>query len=181
MVAEEVTETADATAEAETEALDNAVTEAVEAIVEAVAELAETKTEEVEAEEAVAEEAAEATVETEVAEEVSVAVEGVVETPPAPLRPGDISETSIAVWAPDRAEAFRVHLREVQAGFVDDPALAVSQAQALVTDAVRALAEALLNEQLNLDPRRRSENPDTESLRIALRGYKDFLERVLAL
>jgi hypothetical protein len=108
-------------------------------------------------------------------------VEGVVETVVMPLRPGDVLETTIAVWAPDRAEAFRQHLREVQARFVDDPQEAVSQAQSLVADAVRALAEALLAEQLSLDPRKRVENPDTESLRIALRGYKDFLERVLAL
>jgi hypothetical protein len=126
-----------------------------------------------------AREAAEVSAEAEPA--TAVAVEGVVETVVAPLRPGDVSETTIAVWAPDRAEAFRQHLREVQARFVDDPRGAVSQAQSLVADAVRALAEALLAEQLNLDPRKRAENPDTESLRIALRGYKDFLERVLAL
>jgi hypothetical protein len=99
----------------------------------------------------------------------------------APLRPGEVAQTTIAVWKPDAAGEFREHLREVQALFVDEPVAAVSQAQSLVADAVRALAEALLAEQLDLDPRQYSDNPDTEALRIALRRYRDFLERVLAL
>ena len=97
------------------------------------------------------------------------------------MRPGDVAQTTIAVWKADTAAEFREHLKEVQARFVDEPVAAVSQAQSLVADAVRALAEALLAEQLDLDPRQHSDNPDTEALRVALRRYRDFLERVLAL
>jgi hypothetical protein len=43
------------------------------------------------------------------------------------------------------------------------------------------LAEALLAEQVDLDPRRQAEQPDTESMRVAMRRYRDFLDRVLAL
>jgi hypothetical protein len=32
-----------------------------------------------------------------------------------------------------------------------------------------------------IDPRRATETPDTEALRIAMRGYRDSLERLLAL
>lgn len=108
-------------------------------------------------------------------------IDGVVVAEVAPLRPGDVAQTTIAIWKPDAAAEFREHLREVSALFVDEPVAAVSQAQSLVADAVRALAEALLAEQLDLDPRQHTDNPDTEALRVALRRYRDFLERVLAL
>jgi hypothetical protein len=114
-------------------------------------------------------------------EEVQVEDASVLVAEMAPLRPGEVAQTTIAVWKPDAAAEFRDHLKEVQALFVDEPLAAVSQAQSLVADAVRALAEALLAEQLDLDPRQHSENPDTEALRVALRQYRNFLERVLAL
>jgi hypothetical protein len=107
--------------------------------------------------------------------------DGVLVAEVAPLRPGDVPQTTIAVWSPDAVARFRQHLKEVQARFVDEPVEAVAEAQSLVTEAVRGLAEALLAEQLDLDPRQHSENPDTESLRVALRRYRDFLERILAL
>jgi len=96
-------------------------------------------------------------------------------------RPGDVEQVSIMVWAAADTDIFRDRMREVHAGFVDEPLAAVVQAQALVTEAVRALSDALLAEQLDLDPTRHTDNPDTEALRVALRGYRDFLERVLAL
>ena len=57
----------------------------------------------------------------------------------APMRPGEVAKTTIAVWKADAASEFREHLKEVQARFVDEPVAAVSQAQSLVADAVRAL------------------------------------------
>ena len=47
--------------------------------------------------------------------------------------------------------------------------------------AVHALADALIAEQVSLDPHESDMTPDTEAMRIAMRGYRDFLERVLAL
>jgi hypothetical protein len=100
----------------------------------------------------------------------------------APLRPGDVAQTSIAVWQPDALETIRAQVRDVQARFVDEPAEAVAQIRALVSDAVHTLADALLAEQLgSIDPHQHSDSPDTESLRVALRRYREFLDRVLAL
>jgi len=100
----------------------------------------------------------------------------------APLRPGDVAQTSIAIWQPDALAAIREQIREVQARFVDEPAEAVAQIRALVSDAVHTLADALLAEQLgSIDPHQRTDHPDTESLRVALRRYREFLDRVLAL
>jgi hypothetical protein len=51
----------------------------------------------------------------------------------------------------------------------------------VVARAVQQLAETLLAEQVELDPRRADEAPDTEAMRVAMRRYRDFLDRVLAL
>ncbi|OLE22640.1 MAG: hypothetical protein AUG44_24505 [Actinobacteria bacterium 13_1_20CM_3_71_11] len=113
------------------------------------------------------------------AAEPAVSESAVLLTALAPLRPGDVSEGSIAVWKPEAVTAFREQLREVQAQFVDDPEEAVAHARALVSDAVHTLADTLLAHQLGAIDL--PEHPDTESLRVALRQYREFLERVLAL
>ncbi len=97
------------------------------------------------------------------------------------LRPGDIDEPVIAVWEPEVAERYRDAFRDIQAHFVDEPEAALTEAQDLVAEAVQALADALLAEQVSLDPHEQDPNPDTEAMRIAMRGYRDFLDRVLAL
>ncbi|HCT77967.1 MAG TPA: hypothetical protein DGT23_15510 [Micromonosporaceae bacterium] len=57
---------------------------------------------------------------------------------------------------------------------------AVAKAHELVSKAVHSLADSLLAE-VDLDPREHSKSPDTEAMRVAMRGYRDFLDRVLAL
>ncbi len=42
-------------------------------------------------------------------------------------------------------------------------------------------AEALLAERDELDPLRSTPSPDTESMRVAMRRYREFLDRILAL
>jgi hypothetical protein len=96
-------------------------------------------------------------------------------------KPGDLAETQIAVWSEEAALRFREDWHLIKANFVDDPVAAVAQAQALVASAVHALGERLLAEQVDLDPRRQSDAPDTEALRVAMRQYRDFLDRVLSL
>jgi hypothetical protein len=116
------------------------------------------------------------------AEEEPVAAEaGVLVGATAALRPGDVAEMPIAVWHETAAQQFRVEWQVVAARFVDEPDAALSQAQALVTSAVQTLAERLLAEQVDLDPRRETARPDTEAMRVAMRRYRDFLDRVLAL
>ena len=97
------------------------------------------------------------------------------------LHPGDLDEPIIAIWDPEVAERYRDAFRDIQAHFVDEPEAALGEAQDLVAEAVQALADALLAEQVSLDPHEQDANPDTEAMRIAMRGYRDFLERVLAL
>lgn len=99
---------------------------------------------------------------------------------PTPSTPGASASGRLLESAD--AERFRRRLREVQAGFVDDPGEAVRDADALASDAAEALGRALASHR-----RRLAEaldggegGPDTERLRLALRGYRDLLDRVLA-
>ncbi|MEV4348961.1 hypothetical protein AB0J83_31275 [Actinoplanes sp. NPDC049596] len=99
----------------------------------------------------------------------------------APLRPGDVAEGHIAFWDEDAVRHFRAAWHEVKAEFVDDPEAALTRAHDLLTDAVNELTEALLAERDELDPLRGNKSPDTESMRMAMRGYREFLDRIMAL
>jgi hypothetical protein len=97
------------------------------------------------------------------------------------LRPGDLPETRIVLWSDADAETFRTRIRQAGNLFVDDPDFAVTAAATVVSEAVSALAATLQHQQAELDPRRDGAAPDTETLRVAVRRYREFLERVLAL
>jgi hypothetical protein len=97
------------------------------------------------------------------------------------LRPGDVPAGHIAFWDDDATRHFRAAWHEVKAEFVDDPVAALTRAHDLLTDAVNELTEALLAERDELDPLRGTATPDTESMRMAMRGYREFLDRILAL
>ncbi|WFE20972.1 hypothetical protein O7621_24380 [Solwaraspora sp. WMMD937] len=98
-----------------------------------------------------------------------------------PARPGDVTLPPITIWTEDAADELRDEWHEIKARFVDEPEVALAQAQSLVGHTVRTLAERLLAEQVELDPHRHSETPDTESMRMALRQYREFLDRLLAI
>jgi hypothetical protein len=100
---------------------------------------------------------------------------------PPGLKPGDVAQEPIAVWPTDQAQHIRDRWRDLQVLFIDEPDEAVAGARSLVTEAVRTLSDRLLAEQEEFDPRRDSDRPDTEALRIAMRRYREFLDRVLSL
>jgi hypothetical protein len=98
-----------------------------------------------------------------------------------PLRPGDVDETPISFWEDEAIKHFRAEWHEVKAEFVDDPVAALTRAHDLLTDAVNELTESLLAERDELDPLHTTSSPDTESMRMAMRGYREFLDRILSL
>ena len=99
----------------------------------------------------------------------------------APKRPGDVGETHISFWDDEATKHFQAAWYSVKAEFVDDPVTALTRAHDLLTDAVNELTESLLAERDDLDPLRTTSTPDTESMRMAMRGYREFLDRILAL
>ena len=69
----------------------------------------------------------------------------------------------------------------VQASFVDEPRRAVEQADELVANAMKRLAETFASERAALESQwDRGDSVSTEDLRLALQRYRSFFGRLLA-
>lgn len=75
------------------------------------------------------------------------------------------------------ADRLRTLWSEVQAGFIDDPEGTVRQADELAAEIVNALGRALAERKRSLDEHGRD---GTEELRLTMRGYREFVDRMLA-
>ncbi|WP_089158453.1 hypothetical protein [Micromonospora sp. NBS 11-29] len=93
--------------------------------------------------------------------------------------PGAVPADAATLFDPAAAQGFRDRWRDVQLRFVDDPKAAVGQAESLVEEAIEALSTALREQRGRLGAWQESGSSDTEQLRVAVRGYRDFLDRVL--
>ncbi|MFF5175024.1 hypothetical protein ACFY3U_20630 [Micromonospora sp. NPDC000089] len=90
-----------------------------------------------------------------------------------------VPRDAATLFEDDAAQAFRDRWRDVQLHFVDDPRAAVGEAQSLVEEAISALSEALAAQKEKLGGWQGAGEADTEQLRVAVRQYRDFLDRVL--
>lgn len=87
-----------------------------------------------------------------------------------------------ALFLPDAAKEFRSRWDAVQRSFVDDPRQAVRQADELVAQVMKSLAEAFSNERTKLEGQvDQTDKASTENFRVALRRYRSFFERLLSL
>jgi len=99
----------------------------------------------------------------------------------APQQPSG-AEHLAALFDPDVASRFRARWDEVQIGFVDDPRQAVRQADELVAQVMRSLAETFSTERASLEEQlEQTDSASTENLRVALRRYRSFFQRLLSL
>jgi len=79
------------------------------------------------------------------------------------------------------AEEFRSKWYATQAGFVDEPRKAVQEADELVAAVMKRLAEVFAGERERLERDwDRGDDISTEDLRVALRRYRSFFDRLLA-
>jgi hypothetical protein len=86
------------------------------------------------------------------------------------------------LFLPDMAKEFRARWDTVQRGFVDDPRQAVRQGDELVGQVMKSLAEAFSTERATFEGEPdQTDKASTETLRIALRRHRAFLERLLSL
>ena len=77
---------------------------------------------------------------------------------------------------------FRSRWDEIQIRFVDDPPKAAEDADALVAETMRRLAEIFSEERKNMEAQwQRGENVSTEDLRQALQRYRSFFNRLLVI
>jgi len=90
-------------------------------------------------------------------------------------------ERSAPLFNAADAESFHSRWTDVQAGFVDDPRRAVESADGLVAEVIKNLAEAFSEERSGLERQwQQGEDVSTEELRLALRRYRSFFDRLLA-
>jgi hypothetical protein len=92
---------------------------------------------------------------------------------------GHQDEQLAPLFLPQIAEQFRLRWDEVQIGFVDDPTQAVRKADELVAQVMKNLAETFSTERANFEGQ--LDQTDTEHMRVALRRYRSFFQRLLSL
>ena len=99
------------------------------------------------------------------------------QTVPTPLKAREASP----LFPDDELHSFRARWDQAQTSFVDEPRQAVEQADSLVANVVKRIAEQFANERAQLEKQwDRGGNVSTEDLRQALRRYRSFFDRLLA-
>jgi len=90
-------------------------------------------------------------------------------------------ERPTPMFARDEANDFHQRWVDIQTGFVDEPRQAVERADALVAAAIKRLAESFAQERSTLEQQwARGADVSTEDLRLALRKYRGFFDRLLS-
>jgi hypothetical protein len=86
------------------------------------------------------------------------------------------------LFSDDAAAELRERWTDVQAGFVDEPRDSVERADALVAEVMKRLADSFATERQALERQWSSgEQASTEDLRVALRRYRSFFDRLLSI
>ncbi len=80
----------------------------------------------------------------------------------------------------DDNDGFQSRWETIQTGFVDEPRRTVEQADELVAEVMKRLAEGFAAERERLEQQwGRGEDVSTEDLRLALQRYRSFFQRLL--
>ena len=91
------------------------------------------------------------------------------------------AEANTPLLTGNEAERFHKRWADIQAGFVDEPRRAVQEADGLVAETMKRLAETFANERTTLEHQwDRGDNVTTEDLRVALQRYRSFFSRLLS-
>lgn len=87
-----------------------------------------------------------------------------------------------SLLAADETQAFRSRWEATQISFVDEPRQSVEQADGLVAEVMQRLAEMFAEERDKLEGQwNRGDDVSTEDLRLALRRYRSFFDRLLSM
>lgn len=96
-------------------------------------------------------------------------------------QPEPPDEAGGGLFASERTAELRSRWTDVQAQFVDDPKAAVKAADGLVEEVLRDLAALFTDERERLGEQLGAKQRlDTEQLRVAIRRYRAFFEKLLA-
>jgi hypothetical protein len=81
----------------------------------------------------------------------------------------------------EEREALTTKWETIQGGFVDEPRQAVTEADGLVAQVMKRLADTFAQERAHLEALwDRGDEVSTEDLRVALQRYREFFRRLLA-
>jgi hypothetical protein len=98
-----------------------------------------------------------------------------------PTATADRRDDSSELLASDDNEQFRRRWESIQTGFVDEPRETVEQADELVAQVMKRVAEGFATERERLEQQwGRGEDVSTEDLRVSLQRYRGFFERLLS-
>jgi hypothetical protein len=92
------------------------------------------------------------------------------------------AEKPVALFHEEESRGYRTRWDGIQTGFVDQPKAAVEQADALVGEMLKRLTDTFAAERSTLESQwSRGQEVSTEDLRIALKRYRSFFERLLTI
>ena len=105
------------------------------------------------------------------------------ETPMQNRTPANITREELEpLFENEEAERFRTQWLNIQSKFVDDPRASVKEADDLVANIVKSVTMSFSNRRVSLEQQWNSgDNISTEDLRMALKQYRSFFDRLLAL
>ena len=100
-----------------------------------------------------------------------------------PARPASGTEARpTPLLVEQEATDMRARWSAIQIGFVDDPRHAVEMADSLVAEVMQRLAQLFAHQRGELEGQwSRGEDVSTEDLRLALRQYRSFFDRLLTI
>jgi len=88
----------------------------------------------------------------------------------------------VPLFEEDAARKFRSRWLAIQSKFVDDPSDSVKQADDLVADVIKNVTMNFANRRVALEKQwNGGDNTSTEDLRVALKQYRSFFDRLLTL
>jgi hypothetical protein len=94
----------------------------------------------------------------------------------------DNREDLVPLFEHDATENFQKRWLEIQSKFVDDPSDSVKQADQLVSDVIQDITRNFADRRGTLEKQwNGGEEASTEDLRIALKQYRSFFDRLLTL
>jgi len=97
-------------------------------------------------------------------------------------QPRVVDEAPAPLFVTEEASGLRTRWSAIQTGFVDEPRKAVEEADALVAQVMKQLADVFADERKRLEAQwERSDQVSTEDLRQAMRRYRSFFERLLSI
>jgi hypothetical protein len=88
----------------------------------------------------------------------------------------------VPLFSNEAVQDFRSRWTALQTGFVDEPRRAVQEADELVAEVIKQLAETFSDERAKLERQwDQGDKVSTEDLRLVLRRYRSFFDRFLSI